>query len=93
MNGKRSKALRRQSYNLVITYVKDRLLTPDQYEGATDKELLKAVPDLANLRQAGQVKNGILSKRWFYKQVKKNPEVSYEELLKKAGINTPTTAT
>ena len=86
MNRKRAKALKQKSYNLVIDYVKDRLLTPEQTEGYSDKDLLRAVPTHAYFRLARTLRVGILSQRWFYKQVKKNPEVTYNELKKKAGI-------
>ncbi len=86
MRGKRAKALRSRTTELIVEYVKDRLLTPEQVEGQPVAKVLSAVPEHGYLKAFGTVKNGILSRRWFYKQVKGDPDVTYEALLKRARV-------
>lgn len=88
MNQKKAKSLRRKTYNLVIQFVIDRVLPPEEVERVANNEiqLRKAIPTTMYFRQGRTVKNGVLTHRWFYKQVKKNPEITYEQILQRAQL-------
>lgn len=86
MNGKQAKKIRALATDIVLQYAQDRVLTPEMVEGATRQQVINAVPDRHYYNTAGQVFLGKTSRRWILKQVKKNPALTYHEMLKLAGV-------
>ena len=80
MNQKRTKALRKIADRYMVQYIKERVLSPEQADGHSDKRILESMPVRGYMRQAGLVKLGIGSRKWFHKQLKKNPMATYIEI-------------
>lgn len=83
MNQKKAKALRKQSKRYAIQFVKDYILDVSIWEVESDKRLLSVVPERMLYFNGTQRFLGLGTQRWFYKQVKKNPEITYEQIIQK----------
>jgi len=66
---------------MMVKWVEEKLLPPEETEGKADKELLEAVPRRIHLVERGRRYNAIGTKRWWYRKVKHNPEMSYEQIV------------
>jgi|TARA_B110000211_G_scaffold223670_1_gene273795 hypothetical protein len=80
MSGKKSKLLRRKAENLLIEWV--RSMTPEGEDSTklTRKNLHEILPEQTHLFGNNKLMLSAYSLRWFYKQVKKNPNFHLEEL-------------
>jgi|TARA_B110000858_G_scaffold124115_1_gene141547 hypothetical protein len=80
MSGKKSKLLRRKAENLLIEWV--RSMTPEGEDSTklTRKNLHEILPEQTHLFGNNKLMLSAYSLRWFYKQVKKNPNFQLEEL-------------
>lgn len=83
MNLKMAKALRGRAEELMAQWVRDKILSPEQTEGRSNKQLLAAIPPRIHFRDNFRRFNGVGTQRWFYRIVKKQPEISYEQILSK----------
>lgn len=83
MNGKKAKHLRRKAEGLMCEFIKDRVLTPELTEGKDCGSLLVALPERAYYWKGFTRYLGVGSKGWFRKQVKKNPTVTYDDLMQR----------
>ena len=80
MNQKKSRLLRRKGEKLLIEWI--RTLAPEG-EDATKinkNNLHEFLPQQTHVFANGKFILSAYSLRWFYKQVKKNPNVTLEEL-------------
>tara|TARA_S200002703_G_scaffold120910_1_gene106762 strand:+ start:2414 stop:2662 length:249 start_codon:yes stop_codon:yes gene_type:complete len=80
MNQKKSRLLRRKGEKLLIEWI--RTLVPEG-EDATKinkNNLHEFLPQQTHVFANGKFILSAYSLRWFYKQVKKNPNVTLEEL-------------
>lgn len=80
MNGKVAKQLRNTARLAGAYYVKMDLLPPEQSEGASMEKLFAVLPKHGYYRDLNTVKLGLGSQRWWYKQLKKNPIATYQEI-------------
>lgn len=83
MNGKKAKRLRRQAKGMMCEYIRDRILPPDLTEGESCDSLLVVLPERAVFWKGFTRYLGIGSKKWFYRQVKKHPTLTYQDFLEK----------
>ena len=81
MNGKQAKRLRRKSKEFCCQFVKDRVLPPDLTEGVKCATLLSVVPVRVHRRDIRGWPIMAGTYRYFILEVKKNPEVTYEEII------------
>lgn len=88
MSEKAFKALRRQAEVLMDRYVQEFVFTVDQLGEALTrgKRLYTYLPKSMLMPDGTTKKQGVLSQRWFYRFLKKNPDATYEEILNEAGI-------
>jgi hypothetical protein len=89
MNAKQAKKLRKAARLMVSEYLVEYLLTSEQLgeafeNGYTMDTLYTLVPDRMLLGQAGDPQTqGLGTRRWFYRKLKKNPDTNYNELYTK----------
>tara|TARA_R110001592_G_scaffold46679_1_gene148512 strand:+ start:573 stop:821 length:249 start_codon:yes stop_codon:yes gene_type:complete len=80
MSQKKSKVLRRKAEKLLIDWIRE--LTPEG-EDATrinKKNLHEFLPEQTHIFANNKFMISAYSIRWFYKKVKRNPNVTLEEL-------------
>jgi len=80
MNQKKSKLLRRKGESLLIGWL--RTLVPEE-EDATrinKNNLHEFLPQQTHVFANGKFMLSAYSIKWFYKQVKRNPDITLEEL-------------
>lgn len=83
MNGKRAKALRKHTKDIIFEFAADKLLTPEQMESVNYNTVIAAVPYRILINKRFTKVNAIGTGRWFYKQVKKDPSITWLALKEK----------
>ena len=80
MNQKKSKSLRRKAERLLIEWI--RTMGPDGEDAnkITKKNLHEFLPEQTHIFANNKFMRSAYSLRWFYKQVKRNPDITLEEL-------------
>ena len=80
MSGKKSKQLRRKAKHLLIALL--RTMTPDGEDKSkiNIKNLDEFLPEQTHIFANNKFMLSAYSLRWFYKQVKRNPDINVEEL-------------
>lgn len=86
MNKKQSKKIRRKANELAIEFILDRVLSREEADKYTNKELLQALPYEAYFRKGFTTYLGIGCYKWIEKQVKKKYNITYDELLEVGGL-------
>lgn len=86
MRGKKAKALRRKAKELTYQYVCERVLPPDLTKEEEYDTIVGVIPYRTYFMRRGVIKLGLTSRRWIEKQLKRNPSMTYEELLEKANL-------
>lgn len=81
MNGKKAKHLRRKANALAYLFAQDKIFDEETLEKYDYKQVINAVPYRILVMQGFTKVNCVGTRRWFYKQVKKNPNVNYGELM------------
>lgn len=84
MNGKKAKKLRRQSEQLLLEWLKTMVPEGEDADKIQLKNLHEFLPDQTHLFANNQFRLSAYSLRWFYKQVKKNPDITLQELINNA---------
>ena len=81
MNGKKAKLIRRKAENMLIDWL--RTMTPDSEDTSTinRKNLHEFLPEQTHVFGMGRMLLSAYSLRWFTKKIKRNPNVTLEELL------------
>ena len=81
MSGKKSKQLRRQAEHLLIDWL--RTMTPDGEDKTKIhiKNLDEFLPEQTHIFANNKFMLSAYSLRWFYKQVKRNPDITLQEIL------------
>ena len=82
MNGKKAKQLRMKAKDLACQFVKDRVLSEDLTKGRDCDSIIGTLPTRMFIKKQMQMETAIGTRRWFVQQVKKNPNVTYEQLIK-----------
>jgi len=80
MNQRKSKQLRRKSESLLIDWI--RTMTPEGEDATkiTKKNLHEFIPEQTHLFANNRFMLSAYSLRWFNKKVKKNPNLTLEDL-------------
>ena len=80
MNGKKSKLIRRKAEERLLDWL--RTMTPDGEDKSkiNIKNLYEFLPEQTHIFANNKFMLSAYSLRWFYKQVKRNPDINVEEL-------------
>ena len=80
MNQRKSKQIRRKAEQLLIDWI--RTLVPEEEDATkiTKKNLHEFVPEQTHIFANNKFMISAYSLRWFYKEVKRNPDITLEEL-------------
>ena len=81
MNGRNSKQLRRKAEDLFIEWL--RTMTPDGEDKTkiNKKNLHLFLPEQTHIFANRKFMLSAYSLRWFYKQVKRNPNITLQDIL------------
>ena len=81
MNGKQSKKLRRKAETMLIDWL--RTMTPDGEDQTkiNKNNLHDFLPDQTHIFANNKFMLSAYSLRWFYKQVKRNPNITLQDIL------------
>ena len=80
MSGKKSKLLRRKAEGLLISWIQS--MTPEGEDASkiNKKNLHEFLPQQTHIFANNRFMISAYSLRWFYKQVKRNPDITLEEI-------------
>ena len=81
MNGKKSKRLRRQSETLLIEWLRTMIPEGEDTSKFNKKNLHEFLPEQTHIFANNKFMLSAYSLRWFYKQVKRNPNIQLKDLL------------
>ena len=81
MNLKKSKQLRKKARQLMIEWLRSMTPEGEDRDKINVKNLHEFLPDQTHIFANNKFMVSAYSLRWFYKQVKKNPNVKLEELI------------
>tara|TARA_R100000664_G_scaffold10073_1_gene16718 strand:+ start:7258 stop:7518 length:261 start_codon:yes stop_codon:yes gene_type:complete len=81
MNGKKAKNLRRKSKELLIEWLKTMVPDGEDTNKITIKNLNQFLPEQTHIYANNKLMLSAYSLRWFYKKVKKNPNITLQEIL------------
>ena len=81
MSGKQSKKLRRKAETMLIDWL--RTMTPDGEDQTkiNKNNLHNFLPDQTHIFANNKFMLSAYSLRWFYKQVKRNPNITLQDIL------------
>ena len=81
MSGKQSKKLRRKAETMLIDWL--RTMTPDGEDQTkiNKNNLHDFLPDQTHIFANNKFMLSAYSLRWFYKQVKRNPYITLQDIL------------
>ena len=81
MNGKKSKLIRRKAEERLLDWL--RTMTPDGEDKSriNRKNLHEFLPEQTHIFANNKFMISAYTLRWFYKHVKKNPDIKLEELI------------
>ena len=80
MNARNSKALRRKAEDLLISWIRTMVPEGEDVNKITKKNLHEFIPEQTHVFANNRFMLSAYSLRWFYKQVKKNPNITLEDL-------------
>ena len=80
MNGRKAKALRTKSISLLIDWIRTMVPEGEDATKITKNNLHEFLPEQTHIFANNKFMLSAYSLRWFYKQVKKNPNFHLEEL-------------
>lgn len=81
MNGKKAKKLRKKANTYIHKYVKERVLTEDLTKDMDYGTIIGVLPYRTYFRKGWTLYNGVFTRRWFYRLMKKNPNLDYNEVI------------
>ena len=81
MNGKKSKQLRRQSEGMLIDWLRTMIPEGEDTSKINKKNLHEFLPEQTHIFANNKLMLSAYSLRWFYKQVKRNPNIQLKDLL------------
>jgi len=81
MSGKKSKQLRRKAEHLLIAWLRTMIPEGEDTSKINKKNLHEFLPEQTHLFANNKFMLSAYSLRWFYKQVKRNPNVQLKDLL------------
>ena len=80
MSGKKSKQLRRKAEDLLISWLRTMVPEGEDATKITKKNLDEFLPEQTHIFANNKLMLSAYSLRWFYKQVKRNPNITLQEL-------------
>jgi hypothetical protein len=80
MNGRKAKRLRRKGEELLINWIRTMVPEGEEATKITKKNLDEFLPQQTHIFANNRFMLSAYSLRWFYKKVKKNPNITLEQL-------------
>ena len=81
MNGKKSKQLKRKAESMLIDWLRTMIPEGEDTSKINKKNLYEFLPEQTHIFANNKFMLSAYSLRWFYKQVKRNPNVQLKDLL------------
>ena len=81
MNGKKAKKLRKKSKQLMVEWLRSMTPEGEDRDKIYIKNLHEFLPDQTHIFANNKFMISAYTLRWFYKHVKKNPDIKLEELI------------
>ena len=81
MNGKKAKKLRKKSKQLMVEWLRSMTPEGEDRDKINIKNLHEFLPDQTHIFANNKFMISAYTLRWFYKYVKKNPDIKLEELI------------
>ena len=81
MNGNKSKQLRRKAEGMLIDWLRTMIPEGEDTSKINKKNLYEFLPEQTHIFANNKFMLSAYSLRWFYKQVKRNPNVQLKDLL------------
>jgi|TARA_R100001460_G_scaffold12107_1_gene27944 hypothetical protein len=80
MSGKRSKKLRRKAKDLLIEWIRTMVPDGEDPNRINRQNLDEFLPTQTHIFAGGQFRMSAYTLKWFYKKVKRNPDVTLENI-------------
>ncbi len=80
MHQRKSKQLRRKAEALLIEWIRTMVPEGEDATKISKKNLQEFLPEQTHIFANNKFMISAYSLRWFYKQVKRNPDITLEEL-------------
>jgi|TARA_R100001129_G_scaffold131906_1_gene93511 hypothetical protein len=80
MNGKKAKKLRKKSKQLMVEWLRSMTPEGEDRNKINEKNLHEFLPDQTHIFANNKFMVSAYTLRWFYKHVKKNPNIKLEDL-------------
>ena len=81
MSGKQSKKLRRKAETLLIEWLRTMVPDGEDTSKITKNNLYEFLPNQTHIFANNKFMLSAYSLRWFYKQVKRNPNLTLQDIL------------
>ena len=81
MNGKKAKKLRKKCKQLMVEWLRSMTPEGEDRDKINIKNLHEFLPDQTHIFANNKFMISAYTLRWFYKHVKKNPDIKLEELI------------
>ena len=81
MNGKKSKQLKRKAESMLIAWLRTMIPEGEYTSKINKKNLYEFLPEQTHIFANNKFMLSAYSLRWFYKQVKRNPNIQLKDLL------------
>ena len=81
MNGKKSKQLKRKAESMLIDWLRTMIPEGEDTSKINKKNLHEFLPEQTHIFANNKLMLSAYSLRWFYKQVKRNPNIQLKDLL------------
>jgi hypothetical protein len=80
MNGRKSKRLRRKAEDLLISWIRTMVPEGEDVTKINKKNLHEFLPEQTHIFANNRFMLSAYSLRWFYKKIKRNPNLTLEDL-------------
>jgi hypothetical protein len=80
MNGRKSKRLRRKAEDLLISWIRTMVPEGEDVTKINKKNLHEFLPEQTHIFANNRFMLSAYSLRWFYKRIKRNPNLTLEDL-------------
>jgi hypothetical protein len=80
MNGRKAKRLRRKAEDLLISWIRTMVPEGEDVTKINKKNLHEFLPEQTHIFANNRFMLSAYSLRWFYKRIKRNPNLTLEDL-------------
>ena len=80
MNSRKAKALRRKAEDLLISWIRTMVPEGEDVTKINKKNLHEFLPEQTHIFANNRFMLSAYSLRWFYKRIKRNPNLTLEDL-------------